>query len=173
MSYYVRQRKSSFFISKDHIEGVLKDLNKLANSGFKTIDDVFENFNFEVVYDQEWNITDLKLKTVQLPEFDFFTTIAAFVKDHSFLEFVGEDYNIFRYYFYNGGCAVEDAKVLYASDIKENLLSAYESNAEELLRLRQLERTGQLDIVKHVSETFTQGYNNALEYAMELLNIKY
>ena len=39
MSYYVRQRKSSFFISKENINGVLNDLNKLANSDFKTIDD--------------------------------------------------------------------------------------------------------------------------------------
>lgn len=173
MSYYVRQRESGFFISKDHINGVLNDLNKLANSDFKTIDDVFENFNFEVIYDQERNITDLKLNTVQLPEFDFFTTIAAFVEDHSFLEFIGEDCNIFRYYFYNGGYAVEDAEVLYTSDIKEKLLSAYESNAEELLQLRQLERTGRLDMVEHVSDMFEQGYNNALEYAMKLLNIKY
>lgn len=173
MSYYVRQRESSFFISKDHINSVLDNLNKLTNSNFKAIDDVFENFNFEVVYDHEWNIVDLKLKGVQLPEFDFFTTIAVFAKDHSFLEFVGEDYNIFRYYFYNGGCAIEDAEVLYTSDIKEKLLSAYESNAEELLQLRQLEHTGRLDMIEHVSEMFEQGYNNALEYAMKLFNIKY
>lgn len=167
MSYYVRQRESSFFISKDHINSILDNLNKLTNSNFKAIDDVFENFNFEVVYDHEWNIVDLKLKGAQLPEFDFFTTIAVFAKDHSFLEFIDEDYNVFRYYFYNGGCAIE------TFNIKEKLLSAYESNAEELIQLRQLEHTGQLDMVEHVSEMFEQGYNNALEYAMKLLNIKY
>ena len=53
MSYYVKQRESRFFISKDHINSVLDNLNKLTNLNFKAIDDVFENFNFEVVYDHE------------------------------------------------------------------------------------------------------------------------
>lgn len=166
MSYYIRQHKANLFISKDHINSVLDDLNKLTNSKFKAIDDVFENFNFEVVYDHEWNIVDLKLKGVQLPEFDFFTTIAAFVKDHSFLEFIDEDYNIFRYYFYNGGCAIE------TFNIKEKLLSTYESNAEELLQFRQLERIGQLDRVSEMFYQWLKGYNSALEYTMKLFNIK-
>ena len=53
--------------------------------------------------------------------------------------------------------------------IERKLLEAYEANKEDLEELKEMEKAGELPCECSVSESFEQGYNNALKYALEII----
>lgn len=53
--------------------------------------------------------------------------------------------------------------------IERKLLEAYEANKEDLEELKEMEEAGDLPYDYSVSESFEQGYNNALEYALKIV----
>lgn len=53
--------------------------------------------------------------------------------------------------------------------IEKKLLEAYEANKEDLEELKEMEKAGKLPYEFTVSESFEQGYNNALKYALEII----
>ena len=60
-------------------------------------------------------------------------------------------------------------------EIIQKLISTYESNKEELQVLEEfIEEHGETDEgVSNVTESFEQGYNNALEYVFKILGIEF
>jgi hypothetical protein len=116
MGYCISQRNSSFFISSKNITPVIKAIKSITSDGnyswvsdnFKncnTIAELFKSWRYTIDYNDDCDIDSISFTGEKSGNcLVLFQAIAKFVKKGSFIEFQGEDGELFRFSFNGKSC---------------------------------------------------------------------
>ena len=95
MGYCMSMQESSFFAEKEHADEIVER---------------FEDECFVFESDYAGNLVEVEFTGEKLwDQFEAFCEIAPFVKPGSYIQMIGEDGCIWRWYFKNGVCEEHDA----------------------------------------------------------------
>lgn len=102
MGYDMWQRDVSFFIAVNDIPLVEQALNAFENVE-KSLEDHFFDYDFEVYFDSDGNVEDVVFVGEKITgQYEFLAAMVPYVQEGSYLEFVGEDYAMWRWVYRNG-----------------------------------------------------------------------
>lgn len=79
----------------------------------KTLDEVLTALGFEIYYDEAGNINRLSYSSKIGNEEYFLEAIAPFVKDGSYIDWIGEDHAMWRHEFNNGRMIVKTPRIIW------------------------------------------------------------
>ena len=134
MGYNIDQTGCNFFLAAENKQAVLEEIRtKLPNVSVEyltvdrggrryvtpanclTFEQAAENlFNFKCSVDEHGNIIYLTFESDRSGwEDEFFHTIAPFVREGSWVSFVGQEGEHYRYYFHNGECIEQEAGIVW------------------------------------------------------------
>lgn len=118
MSYQMNTEECKFFIKKEKISDILLEFEEYE---YDDLSEIFEYQGFTIELDDDGNIDDISIEDecYLRNQMNFFLRIAPYVENNSFIQFVGEDGEHFRWWFKNGNIKEIHPTYVWENDKEE------------------------------------------------------
>lgn len=122
MGYGMYMRKSSFFIPSEKLNDLIKTIKAMPRDDYtyvrdyfkddNTTEDLFHTWRWDIEFDEEKNINKISFRGENIgDDYELFKTIARFVKKGSFIEMVGDDGDLWQWFFDGNICIEKKPKI--------------------------------------------------------------
>lgn len=123
MGYYVAVDSQDFAIIKQQQPAALEAVKRVKSywvenekiQEAETLEDALREWNFTVSTDSQGSIVEFDTESQKWGQQGLlFRALAPYVQDNSYLEFVGEDHERWRYLFCNGKLFIEEGQLSWS-----------------------------------------------------------